>query len=75
MLRGPAGSEVKLTLRRGNSAPDQARITRAAYQLPTVAGRVEDDDIGYLRIAGFDNGTASALAAAVEALRQQPAAS
>ncbi len=71
LLRGPAGSAVKLTLRRGNSGPIKLEITRAAYQPPTVAGRVEADNIGYLRIAGFDKGTQAALAASVEALRQQ----
>jgi carboxyl-terminal processing protease len=70
-LRGPAGSAVQLTLRRGTEKPIDLTITREAYKLQTVVGRVEAGNIGYLRIAGFDNGTQTALAAAVHDLRQQ----
>jgi carboxyl-terminal processing protease len=70
-LRGPAGSEVELTLRRGNGAPMEVKIKREPFELQTVAAHVEGGNIGYLRIAGFDRETAPALAAAVQDLRQK----
>src|SRR6516225_822688 len=59
-LRGPAGSEVQLTLRRGAETPIDLALERE-----------EAENIGYLRIAGFDGGTQPALAAAVQDLRQK----
>ena len=70
-LRGPAGSEVQLTLRRGAEKPIDVTLKREAYKLQTVVGRVEAGNIGYLRIAGFDGGTQAALATAVQDLRQK----
>jgi len=70
-LRGPADSEVKLMLRRGNGAPIEAKLKRTLDKFPTVIGRLESGDIGYIRLAGFDDGTAGALNAAVKDLRQQ----
>src|SRR5262249_12977586 len=70
-LRGPAGSEVELTLRRGNGEPIKIKVKREPYTLQTVTARVEAENIGYLRVAGFDSNTATAVTAAVEDLRQK----
>jgi len=70
-LRGAADSEVELTLRRGNSGPIELKIKRKPFKLQTVSSRVEAGNIGYLRVAGFDAGTAAALSAAVQDLRQK----
>jgi carboxyl-terminal processing protease len=70
-LRGLAGSEVQLTLRRNAEKPIDLTLKRDAYKIPSVVGRVEEENIGYLRIAGFDAGTQAALAGAVQDLRQK----
>jgi carboxyl-terminal processing protease len=70
-LRGALGSEVELTLRRGNGLPVKVRVNRQPYDLQTVAARLEDGNIGYLRIAGFDSGTPAAVGSVVQDLRQQ----
>ena len=70
-LRGPAGSEVQLTLRRDDEKPIDLTIKREAYKLTSVIGRLQGENIGYLRIAGFDAGTKAALAGAVQDLRQK----
>jgi carboxyl-terminal processing protease len=70
-LRGPAGSEVALMLRRGTGAPIEVKVKRAAGKFPTVTARLESGDIGYVRVAGFDDATAAALTAAVKDVRQQ----
>ncbi len=70
-LRGPVGSEVKLLLRRGTAAPIDVTVKRADDTLKTVTSRVEQGDIGYIRIAGFDDKTAADVTQAVKDLRQQ----
>ena len=70
-LRGPAGSEVEITLRRGNDGPIKVIVKREPYSLQTVTARVEAANIGYLRIAGFDGGTAAVVSGAVQDLRQK----
>src|SRR5216683_613196 len=70
-LHGPAGSEVRLTVRRGAEKPIDLTMRREAYKPPSVAGHLERGNIGYLRIAGFDSGTQAALAGAVQDLREK----
>ena len=70
-LRGPVGSKVELNLRRGNQVPLKVAVKREHYKVETVTARVEAGNIGYLRVAGFDGGTATSLTNAVQDLRQQ----
>jgi len=70
-LRGPVGSEVELSLRRGDHGPIKVTVKRERYKLQTVTARLHSGNIGYLRVAGFDAGTAAALAGAVQELRQK----
>jgi carboxyl-terminal processing protease len=70
-LRGPADSEVALMLRRGTGAPIEVKLKRSPLKPQTVTGRLESADIGYVRLAGFDDQTAAALADAVKNVRQQ----
>jgi carboxyl-terminal processing protease len=70
-LHGPADSDVVLTLRRDNGKPFEMTIKRAAGTWPTVASHVEGGDVGYIRLAGFDDGTQAGLSGAVKDLTQQ----
>jgi carboxyl-terminal processing protease len=70
-LHGPAGSEVRLTVRRGAEKPIDLTIRREVNKLQTVTGRVEAGNIGYLRIAGFEGATQAALAGAVQDVRRR----
>ncbi|MGA7862751.1 MAG: S41 family peptidase [Stellaceae bacterium] len=70
-LRGPAGSEVELSLRRDNDGPIDVTAKREHYKLQTVTGRIEAGNILYLRVAGFDPATPAAITNTVENLRQQ----
>ncbi|MGH7114191.1 MAG: S41 family peptidase [Stellaceae bacterium] len=73
-LRGPAGSTVKLTLQRDDQEkPIKLTVKRAVQHLQTVRAQVKDGNIGYLRVAGFDDATPAALAAAVQDLRHKTA--
>lgn len=70
-LHGPVGSDVALILRRdGVNKPIIVTLKRTAGPFPTVNHRL-DGNIGYIRIAGFDDGTPDLLTAAVKDLRQQ----
>jgi carboxyl-terminal processing protease len=71
-LRGPAGSEVTLMVRRGTDKPFEVKVKRAAPgTFQSVGKRLEAGNIGYLRVAAFEAGTPDALAAAIKDLRQQ----
>jgi carboxyl-terminal processing protease len=70
-LRGPAGSEVELSLRRDNRVPIDITVKRERYKFQTVAGRIEAGNILYLRVAGFDSATPAALTSTVQDLRQR----
>src|SRR5216683_2840985 len=70
-LHGPAGSEVRLTVRRGAEKPIDLTIRREVNKLQTVTARVEAGNIGYLRIAGFEAATQAALAGAVQDIRHR----
>jgi carboxyl-terminal processing protease len=70
-LSGPVDSEVTLMLRRGTSAPIEVKLKRVDAKFISVNARLESGDIGYVRLAGFDDTTQKALADAVKDLRQQ----
>ena len=70
-LRGPVGTQVKLTLRRQGVDPFEVTLTRAEIHVEPVKYHVEGSDIGYIRITSFSERTASALEGAVKALKQQ----
>ncbi|MGH7047840.1 MAG: S41 family peptidase [Stellaceae bacterium] len=73
-LRGPAGSTVKLSLQRGESdKPIKLTLTRAVAHLQTVTEQIKDGNLGYVRIAGFDDETPAALSAAVQELQHRTA--
>jgi carboxyl-terminal processing protease len=71
-LRGPVDSEVTLTLRPDpNGKPEDIKMKRVANKWSTVASHLEGDDVGYIRVSGFDDTTQAALTAAVQNLTQQ----
>ena len=69
LLRGPVGSSVELTVRRGADQVLEFNITRAMIRVEAVKWRLEDD-FGYLRITGFTDKTAEEVDAAVREIRK-----
>ncbi len=55
-VRGPAGTEVTITIRRGEDRL-QVTITRQAISLHTVEARLLEPGIGYLRLVMFGTGS------------------
>jgi carboxyl-terminal processing protease len=71
-MRGPAGSDVKLTiLRPGNANPIEMLITREVIQLRSVRWQLEGADIGYLRVVQFDEQTTKALGKGIREIKHK----
>ena len=80
-LRGPPGSEVVLTISRGDRHPrGDPRGEGEAFEVPVVRDVIEvssvksemlEEDFGYVRIAGFLSGTGAGLGTAIDQLEHR----
>ncbi|MFN8556204.1 MAG: S41 family peptidase [Dehalococcoidia bacterium] len=52
-VRGPEGTEVRLTIQRDDEDAREVALSRARIPVPVVTSRMLSDDVGYLRIASF----------------------
>lgn len=69
LIRGPAGTKVKLTIQReGESKPLEFTIVRAVIRLYTVFSRMLDDNIGYIKLRAFREPTGEELSSALDQL-------
>lgn len=75
MIRGPAGTTVRLTIQRTTPAGKETKefsIVRAMVHIPTVDYKLLDDrigPIGYVSVRQFSRGTAKEMAAALASLK------
>jgi carboxyl-terminal processing protease len=70
-MRGKIGTAARVTvLRQGRDQPFDIEIVRAKIKIRSVRQRAEDD-VGYIRIASFNNFTAAAVKDAIQALTGQ----
>ncbi len=68
-LRGDAGTQVRLTMRRGDGTPDfEVTLTRADIVVPSVDSQLLDDGLAYIRISEFKATTTDEFDAAMRAL-------
>ncbi|MEX2356342.1 MAG: S41 family peptidase [Thermaerobacterales bacterium] len=63
-VRGPEGSQVRLTIARGGGAPFDLSLTRRTIELQSIEVEIIDGDIGYIRIIQFRDGVGEAVQAA-----------
>lgn len=71
-MRGAVATPIKLTiLRKGSEKPLELTLTRDVINIKSVRSRVEDGDIGYIRITSFSEQTGESLRKAVEDLTKQ----
>ncbi|MCY4661087.1 MAG: S41 family peptidase [Acidobacteria bacterium] len=76
LLRGEPGSTVTISLIRGSTQePYDVELAREDLVIPDVTHRMAADETGYVRVASFGAGTASAIADAVGQLLFDDAAS
>jgi carboxyl-terminal processing protease len=73
LVRGPSGSQVTLTLLRGEEQLIEITVTRARIEVPTVEARMLEDDVAYVALFEFNQLAAPRLEAAVDdLLKNQP---
>jgi carboxyl-terminal processing protease len=74
LIRGPAGSTVRLTiLRKGVREPFEVAIVRERIEIEVVESRMLDDDIAYVRLTEFNAKATKELKEALrELLAQEP---
>src|SRR5215212_9522422 len=66
-MRGPVRSSVRLTIRRkAKTEPLEVQLTRETIRIRPVRARTEGGDIGYLRIAQFNEQTYGAVRTAIK---------
>jgi carboxyl-terminal processing protease len=75
-IRGPAGTEVTLTIRSRTGKSRDVTVTRREVEVPQVSGHLEEVDgkkLGYVRLAGFFPGAHDELRKEVERLYSEGA--
>lgn len=70
-MRGPIGSTVKLTIKRGNRAPFDVSLKRAVVKIQSVKWQLIDNDVGYIRITSFNEQANSGVRDALKALHDK----
>ncbi len=74
MMKGPAGTTVKLTvIREGVADPIDMIITRAKVEVETIEYEMLQNNIGYIAISGFEEVTPKQFKTAVEDLQKNGA--
>ena len=71
-MRGPPNSRITLTIRReGTDKPLDLTMQREVIHIQVVRQRLEQGDIGYIRLTSFNEQTDAGLKRALEQLKQQ----
>lgn len=69
-MRGPVGTEITITVRRGTKETFDVTLKRAVVKIRSVRARMEGD-IGYLRITSFSEQTDVNLRREIKTLREK----
>jgi carboxyl-terminal processing protease len=73
-IRGPAGSDVTLTVEREDSPePFSVVVTRARLEIPIVEREMLEDGVGYIRLHEFSATASDSLEEGLEALLEEDA--
>ncbi|MDT8902416.1 S41 family peptidase [Anaeroselena agilis] len=70
-IRGKEGTEVILTVGRTGQEPSDYTIVRDTIEIKTVAGKMLEGDIGYIRLTFFNENTGESFAAKLRELEGQ----
>ncbi len=72
LLRGEEGSQVEVTVLRGEALEEvTCKVTRAKFTIPTVEWEMKEDAVGYIRILEFDTVTTDQFKKAMADLEKQ----
>lgn len=70
LIRGPAGTNVTLTIERNGEQFD-VEVTRAVVSIPSVSGEMLEDNVAYVRLNRFANRTKEELEETLQELMAQ----
>ncbi|MBN8983896.1 MAG: S41 family peptidase [Xanthobacteraceae bacterium] len=71
-MRGPVNTKIKLKIiRKGQDNPIEVTLVRDNIRVRSVRARVEDGDIGYIRITTFNEQTTEGLKREIASLTKQ----
>jgi carboxyl-terminal processing protease len=71
-MRGPVNTKINLRIsRRGAEKPLEIAITRELIRVRSVRSRIEGEDIGYIRVATFNEQTTDGLRKAISDISTQ----
>lgn len=70
-MRGDVGTDIIITIVRAGSDPFDVTLTREIVRPKSVVHRIEDGDIGYLRISAFNERTTELLEASLNSLKKE----
>jgi carboxyl-terminal processing protease len=68
MIRGRAGSTVRMTIRRGKNEIREYAIEREVIEVPSLASRMIDGDVGYIQLFDFGEHSAQEMSDALDKL-------
>jgi len=68
LIRGPAGTLVRLTILRQGEEPFDVEVTRESIDIPVVESEMREDGIAYVRLIRFSTDASAKLGEAVQAL-------
>jgi carboxyl-terminal processing protease len=71
LIRGPAGTSVRLTILREGEEPFEVEITRARIDIPVVESQLREDGIAYVSLYDFSSDASTKLADAIQGLLAQ----
>lgn len=69
-MRGPVGTDIKITVRRGEKKPFSVTLTRAIIHVESVRSRLEGE-VGYVRITSFTERTEAGLKKAIDSFNTE----
>jgi carboxyl-terminal processing protease len=69
-MRGKPGTDIKLTVVRGDDESFEVTLTRAVIKIRSVRWRAEDD-IGYIRVVSFTEKVEDGIEKAMEAMHKE----
>jgi len=72
-MRGEEGTDVTLTIDRGDEDPFEVEITREDIEVPYVETEMKTDEIGYISLAQFIENVGTKVETAVADLKEQGA--
>ncbi|MEM6781087.1 MAG: S41 family peptidase [Pseudomonadota bacterium] len=71
-MRGKIGTDIKLTIRReGVDEAINVNITRDVIRIRAVRHRVEQGDVGYIRVTTFNQNTMSGIEKAISEIKEE----